>query len=109
MENRRSLPTVPKEKWSRLAARIKAIIQNLESLFVEDNEIDNYQTVDVQSLENYRICRVTNRLKTKSGHMLFIRKCSEPEHFHNMIYDALHMAHSPYKTKKYKIKICSDP
>ena len=54
-------------------------------------------------------CRVTNRLKTKSGHLLFIRKCSEPEDFHNMIYDALHIVNSPCKTKKYKIKICSDP
>jgi transposase len=54
-------------------------------------------------------CRVTNRLKTKTGHMLFIRRCSEPEDFHITIYDALHLGRSPCKTKKYKIKICSDP
>jgi len=54
-------------------------------------------------------CRVTNRLKTKSGDMLFIRKCSEPEDFHKSIYDALKLDHCPCKTKKYRIKICSDP
>jgi len=54
-------------------------------------------------------CRVTNRLKTKTGHMLFIRKCSEPEDFHKTIYHALHLGRSPCKTKKYRIKICSDP
>jgi transposase len=54
-------------------------------------------------------CRVTNRLKTKDGRLLFIRKCSEPEDFHKTIYDALNMGQSPGKTKKYSIKICSDP
>ncbi len=54
-------------------------------------------------------CRVTNRLKTKIGHMLFIRKFSEPEDFHKTIYDALHLERSPVETKKYRIKICSDP
>jgi len=65
-----------KEQWSRLAARIKAIVQNQESLFTEDkdieklaqkfarlfiekhgldNETDNYQSVDVQSLQNHRV------------------------------------------------------
>jgi transposase len=53
--------------------------------------------------------RVTNRLKTKSGHMLFIRNCSEPEDFHKMIYDALHLGHNPCKSKEYSVKICSDP
>jgi hypothetical protein len=54
-------------------------------------------------------CRLTNRLKTKNRDMIFIRKCSEPEDFHKMIYNALHLGRSPCKTKKYKIKICSDP
>ncbi len=54
-------------------------------------------------------CRLTNRLKTKDGHTLFIRKCSEAEDFHKTIYDALHLHHSPCKLKKYLIKICSDP
>ena len=54
-------------------------------------------------------CRLTNRIKTKDGHILFIRKCSEPEDFHKMIYDALRLDHTPCKTKKYTIKICSDP
>ena len=54
-------------------------------------------------------CRVTNRLKTKDGHVLFIRKCSEPEEFHKTIYSALGLDLLPCKTKKYKLKICSDP
>ena len=54
-------------------------------------------------------CRLTNRLKTKDGDMLFIRKCSEPEDFHKTIYDALLLDRRPCKTKKYKVKICSDP
>lgn len=54
-------------------------------------------------------CRVTNRFKTKEGHTLFIRKCSEPEDFHRTIYDALRLDPAPCKTKEYMIKICSDP
>jgi transposase len=54
-------------------------------------------------------CRVTNRIKTKEGHTLFIRKCSEPEDFHNTIYDALKLEKMPCKTKQYTIKISSDP
>ena len=54
-------------------------------------------------------CRVTNRINTKKGHRLFIRKCTEPEDFHKTIYDTLHIDHTPCETKEYKIKICSDP
>ena len=54
-------------------------------------------------------CRVTNRVKTKEGHILFSRKCTEPEAFHKTIYDALSVDHVPCKTREYKIKICSDP
>ncbi len=54
-------------------------------------------------------CRLTNRIKTKQGHTLFIRKCSEPEDFHKTIYDTLRLDHLPCKTKRYMIKICSDP
>ena len=54
-------------------------------------------------------CRLTNRMKTKQGHTLFIRKCSEPENFHKTIYNALRLDYRPCKTKKYMIKICSDP
>lgn len=54
-------------------------------------------------------CRITNRLRTQVGETLFIRKCSQPENFHKMIYDALGLDHTPCKTKKYVIKICSDP
>lgn len=54
-------------------------------------------------------CRVTNRIKTKQGDILFIRKCTEPENFHKTIYDALRIDLVPCKTKEYVIKICSDP
>ena len=54
-------------------------------------------------------CRLTNRIKTIEGDTLFIRKCSEPEDFHKTIYDALKIDYIPCKTKKYMIKICSDP
>lgn len=54
-------------------------------------------------------CRVTNRIRTKEGETLFIRKCSEPEEIHKTIYKALNLDHRPCKTSKYKIKICSDP
>jgi transposase len=54
-------------------------------------------------------CRVTNRIKTKEGHTLFIRKCTEPEAFHKTFYDALRMDHTPCRTKTYMFKICSDP
>lgn len=54
-------------------------------------------------------CRVTNRIKTQSQKMLFIRKCSEPEDFHKTVYDTLAISRAPCKTKKYTLKICSDP
>jgi len=54
-------------------------------------------------------CRLTNRLITKDGQTLFIRKCSEPEEFHKTIYKALGLDLVPCKTRKYKLKICSDP
>jgi transposase len=54
-------------------------------------------------------CRVTNRIKTREGHILFIRRCTEPEDFHKMIYDSLGLDHTPCRTKEYTIKICSDP
>jgi len=54
-------------------------------------------------------CRVTNRIKTEQGDVLFIRKCSEPEDFHKTIYEALRIDHVPCQTKQYMIKICSDP
>jgi len=54
-------------------------------------------------------CRVTNRMKTPKGEILFIRKCTEPEDFHKTIYEALSIEHTPCKTKKQTFKICSDP
>ena len=54
-------------------------------------------------------CRLTIRIKTRAGHTLFIRKCSEPEDFHKTIYDALALDGIPCKTTKHIIKICSDP
>lgn len=54
-------------------------------------------------------CRLTNRITTSDKQVLFIRTCSEPEDFHKTIYDALRLDHVPSKTKKYRVKICSDP
>jgi hypothetical protein len=54
-------------------------------------------------------CRVTNRFVTQKGHTLLIRQCSEPEDFHKTIYNALKLQHRPCRTKRYMIKICSDP
>jgi len=54
-------------------------------------------------------CRLTNRLKTKDGNIIFIRKCAQPEDFHKMIYDALRLNHIPCKSKRCMLKICSDP
>ena len=54
-------------------------------------------------------CRVTNRMITKEGHSLFIRQCSEPEDFHKTIYKTLGLNYVPCRTKRYVIKICSDP
>jgi len=48
-------------------------------------------------------CRVTNRFKTKDGRITFIRKCSDPEDFHKMIYDPLSLEHIPCKLKKFTI------
>ncbi len=53
-------------------------------------------------------CRVTNRINTQKGQLLFIRKCTEPEDFHKTIYDMLAIERAPCKTKKYTVKICSD-
>ena len=33
-------------------------------------------------------CRVTSRIKTKEGHILFMCKCTDPEDFHKMLYDS---------------------
>ncbi len=54
-------------------------------------------------------CRLTNRIKTRAGYTLFIRKCSEPEDFHKTVYQALGLEDIPCKTKKHMLKICSDP
>jgi len=54
-------------------------------------------------------CRVTNRFVTKQGCILLIRKCSEPEDFHQTIYDTLSLNHVPVREKKHIVKICSDP
>jgi transposase len=54
-------------------------------------------------------CRVTNRIQTEKKDVLFIRKCSQPESFHKMIYKALELTETPCQTKKKLFKICSDP
>jgi hypothetical protein len=48
-------------------------------------------------------CRVTNRFKTKDGRITFIRKCSDPEEFHKIIYDALSLEYIPCKSTKFTI------
>jgi hypothetical protein len=48
-------------------------------------------------------CRVTNRVKTKQGKTIYIRKCSEPEDFHRTIYDVLKLSRIPCKPKKFTI------
>jgi len=54
-------------------------------------------------------CRVTNQMQTEKKDMLFIRRCSEPESFHKMIYKALDLPDVPCRPKKKVFKICSDP
>ncbi len=54
-------------------------------------------------------CRVTNRIQTEKKDILFIRKCSQPESFHKMIYEALGLNETPCQAKKKLFKICSDP
>jgi len=44
--------------------------------------------------------RVTNRMRTKEGKTIYIRKCSNPEYFHQTIYDALNLDYVPCKAKK---------
>ena len=44
--------------------------------------------------------RITTTLKRKDGKVIHIRKSTKPEPFHQKIYDALHICHSPGKTVK---------
>jgi len=44
--------------------------------------------------------RVTNRMRNKEGKTIYIRKCSNPEYFHQTIYDALNLDYVPCKAKK---------
>jgi len=46
----------------------------------------NWETIR-ELLSTHR--RVTNRMRTKEGKTIYIRKCSNPEYFHQTIYDAL--------------------
>lgn len=66
----------------------------------------SWQTIRKRMLTHSRI---TNRLVTKEGHTLFVRKCTEPEDFHQTIYDMLTINAVPVKEKRYIVKICSDP
>ena len=90
---------LPKEKWPRLVARVKAIVQNQESLFTEDqdieklaqkyarmfiekhgldNEADNFQTVDIQSLQNHRVRHIGGEyLGTAFFKKLHLAECLE--------------------------------
>lgn len=44
--------------------------------------------------------RVTNRMRNKKGKTIYIRKCSNPEYFHQTIYDGLNLDYIPCKAKK---------
>ena len=44
--------------------------------------------------------RSSNRQNTIDGKTIHMRKCSHPESFHKMIYDALHLDYVPCKPKK---------
>ncbi len=46
--------------------------------------------------------RITTALTSKDGRRIYTRKTSQPEALHKMIYDALHLAHRPLKTKRYE-------
>lgn len=66
----------------------------------------SWQTIRKRMLNH---CRVTNRFITKERNIILIRKCSEPEDFHKVIYDALSFNHVPIRERRYIVKICSDP
>ena len=44
--------------------------------------------------------RVTTSMTTKDGRRIHIRKSTEAEPFHRMIYDALQLSHYPLKMKR---------
>lgn len=46
--------------------------------------------------------RITTALTMESGHRIYTHKTSQPESWHKMIYDSLHLAHRPLKTKCYE-------
>ena len=46
--------------------------------------------------------RITTALTAEDGRRLYTRKTSQPEAMHKVIYDALHLAHRPLKTKRYE-------
>lgn len=46
--------------------------------------------------------RITTALTAQDGRRIYIRKTSQPEALHKMIYDALQLPHRPVKTKQYE-------
>jgi len=46
--------------------------------------------------------RITTALTAEDGRRIYTRKTSQPEAMHKVIYDALHLAHRPLKTKRYE-------
>lgn len=46
---------------------------------------------------------LTSRIKNHEDRTIYVRKCSDPEPFHKMIYDALGLHHLPCKPKKFKV------
>jgi len=47
--------------------------------------------------------RITTAMKNKEGKRIYIRNCTEPEPFHEAIYEALGLNHYPINTKRIKI------
>lgn len=46
--------------------------------------------------------RITTAVTAQDGRRIYIRKTSQPEALHRMIYDALKLSHRPVKTKRYE-------
>ena len=46
--------------------------------------------------------RITTAFSTQDGRRVYIRKTSQPEAFHQIIYNALRLPHRPVKTKRYE-------
>jgi len=66
------------------------------------NQGINYRWETIRSILSTHN-RVTNRLKSKEGKTIYVRKCIEAEPQHKLIYDALNLDYIPCKPKKCRI------